>query len=240
MNPFLSSNSSSWVIKLQKRQGIFSCSEDAPWTSSDFLNPNKEQKGWTTKAFPGLQAAQHSNLPRDKEDFWESSSAQVGIRLSAYFTGLLLCVVVWLSLRAGRRRKVMIAFFLLGSTNLGKGKEPDPWGNSLPSSVEKWTHSFRGTSPGYVWSLQQLKSLTFGKGKAHPAPQGRTGIYLAGLLIFLVAGKLNRSCVIQTCFACNWTFKIVLQKTAPYAVTSRCPHVPGEHFRAGDSRVKFI
>lgn len=35
-------------------------------------------------------------------------------------------------------------------------------------------------SPGYVW---QLKHPTFAKGKAHPASQDKTGIYLAGLLL---------------------------------------------------------
>lgn len=40
-------------------------------------------------------------------------------------------------------------------------------------------------SPGYVChkSLQQLKHLTFAKGKAHTASQDKTGIYLAGLLL---------------------------------------------------------
>lgn len=35
----------------------------------------------------------------------------------------------------------------------------------------------------YATGLWQLKPFIFGKGKGHPAPQDKTGIYLSGFLL---------------------------------------------------------
>lgn len=107
--------------------------------------------------------------------------------------------------------------------------------NSLPPNsfssqfsakpVAELQSQFIDFSPGFMChrTLWQLKSLTSGKGKAHPASEEKTGMYFQGSSYLPSGRQIKQKLPYPNCFCTKWTLLAVLQKTAPHAATSRHP-----------------